>query len=159
MDQIELEPETRRLLDRIRHSSRVLSLYEMPSDLAEAAVWEIGKMGLENQHLPLVQYNQFRWFLRELSKLLRARTGWDLALELEICLRKWVAYRLDPVLLQVLVRECLDRIGAMTPEQIEEKVEVKAEAEHGGAHQGEIPPIGGDASVGMTRATKVGQHG
>ena len=37
MNSIELEPETRSLLDRVRHRSKVLSLYDMPSDLAEAA--------------------------------------------------------------------------------------------------------------------------
>ena len=37
MNTIELEPETRSLLDRIRHRSEVLSVYEMPADLAEAA--------------------------------------------------------------------------------------------------------------------------
>ena len=37
MNQIELTMETRAVLDRIRHSSRVLSIYEMPADLAEAA--------------------------------------------------------------------------------------------------------------------------
>jgi hypothetical protein len=119
MNQIELLPETRSLLDRIRHSSKVLSTYEMPSDLAEAAVWEIGRMLLDEQRVPMVSYNQFHWFPREMAKLLRTRTGWDLALELEICLRKWAAYRMDPVLLQALVRECLDRIGGMTPEEIE----------------------------------------
>jgi hypothetical protein len=135
MDMAELAPETRKLLDMIRHSSKVLSVYEMPADLAEAAVWEIGRVVLENQHLPLIEQNQYRWFLRELSKLLRKRTGWDLALELEICLRKWTAYRLDPVLLQALLRECYGRIGAMTPEEVEEKGEVKAEVEHGGANE------------------------
>ena len=39
MNQIELEPETRGALDRIRHRSNVLSIFEMPADLAEAAVW------------------------------------------------------------------------------------------------------------------------
>jgi hypothetical protein len=37
MDKIELVPETRKLLDEIRHSNKVLSLYDMPADLAEAA--------------------------------------------------------------------------------------------------------------------------
>ena len=37
MNSIELEPETRSLLDRIRYRSEVLSVYEMPADLAEAA--------------------------------------------------------------------------------------------------------------------------
>ena len=32
---IELEPKTRAMLDRIRHSTRVLSIYEMPADLAD----------------------------------------------------------------------------------------------------------------------------
>jgi hypothetical protein len=128
MNQIELEPETRAVLDRIRHSSRVLSVYEMPADLAEAAVWEIGRVLVDNQHLPLVQYQTYRWFLREVSKLLRTRTGWSLALELEICLHKWQEYRLDPLLTQALVRECCDRIAAMSPEEVEEKVEVKVEA-------------------------------
>ena len=120
MNQFELSPETRDVLDRIRHSSKFLSVFEMPSDLAEAAVWEIGKIVLADLGLAMVQENGYRWYLRELSKLLRTKTDWDLALELEICLRKWVAYRLDPGLLQTLLRECYDRIGAMTPEQIEE---------------------------------------
>ena len=37
MNTIELEPETNKLLDRVRHRSEVLSICEMPADLAEAA--------------------------------------------------------------------------------------------------------------------------
>jgi len=40
MNQIELEPETRAVLDRIRHSSKVLSIFEMPPVLAVAADWQ-----------------------------------------------------------------------------------------------------------------------
>jgi hypothetical protein len=120
-----------------------LSVYEMPADLAEAAVWEIGRVVLDAQQLPLVQYNTYRWYLRELSKLLRTKTGWDLGLELEICLRKWVAYRLNLALLQALVCECYDRIATMAPEEVEEKVEVgfapvetvKVEAGHGATNE------------------------
>ena len=119
MSQFELDERTRAVLDRVRHSTATLSLYDMPPDLAEAAVWEIGKIVLEDRHLPLVQYNTYRWYLRELSKLLRTKTGWSLALELEIALRKWVAYQLDLGLLQVLLCECCDRIAAMSPEQVE----------------------------------------
>ncbi len=43
MNEIDLSPETRALLDRIRRSSKVLSIFDMPADLAEAAVWEIGR--------------------------------------------------------------------------------------------------------------------
>ncbi len=117
MDTIDLSHDTRATLDRIRDTSRVLSIYEMPADLAEAAVWEIGKVLVDNQHLPMVQQHSYRWFLREVAKLLRARTGWDLALEPEICLRKWAGYKLDPELLQGLLCECYDHIAEMTPDQ------------------------------------------
>jgi hypothetical protein len=120
MNQTELNPETRAVLDRIRHSSKFLSVFEMPADLAEAAVWEIGKIVLADRGLPMVLQNGYRWYLRELSKLLRTKTEWDLALELEICLRKWVGYKLDPELLQTLLRECCERIASMSPEDIEE---------------------------------------
>jgi hypothetical protein len=66
-----------------------------------------------------VQQNAYRWYLRELSKLLRTKTGWDLALELEIALRKWAAYRLDPELLQALMCDCYEHIAEMTPDQVE----------------------------------------
>jgi len=36
MDETEPAPETRKLLDEIRHSDKVLSLYDMPADPAEA---------------------------------------------------------------------------------------------------------------------------
>jgi hypothetical protein len=135
MSQFELDERTRVLLDRVRHSTATLSVYEMPPDLAEAAVWEIGKIVLEDRHLPLVQYNTYRWYLREMSKLLRIKTGWSLALELEICLRKWLAYQLDLGLLQVLLCECCDRISAMTPGEVEEEVEVKVEAGLGATNE------------------------
>ena len=128
MNQIELNQQSRDLLDRVRHKRKVLSLYDMPSDLAEAAVWEIGKSMLDHQALPLVEQNAFRWYLRELSRLLRTKTGWDLALELEICLRKWVAYKLDPELLQALLCECYEHIAVMTPDQIEIKAEAEVKA-------------------------------
>ncbi|GEM_PF-2442267 len=139
MNQIELNQQSRDLLERVRHKSKVLSLYDMPSDLAEAAVWEIGRTPLERMRLPLVEQNAYRWYLRELSKLLRTRTGWDLALELEICLRKWVGYRLDPELLQSLLYKCYDHIAEMTPDQIKIKVEVEVEAKPGAGMARRIP--------------------
>jgi hypothetical protein len=71
MNRIELDEETRDLLDRVRHKRKCLTLYDMPEDLAEAAVFEIGKILLDPLKLPTVQYNTYRWYLRELSKLLR----------------------------------------------------------------------------------------
>jgi hypothetical protein len=120
MNVIDLNERTRELLDRVRHKPKFLSVFDMPADLAEAAVWEIGQLALKDTPVPLVQQNGYRWYLRELSRLLRSKTDWDLALEMEICMRKWVGYSLNPELLQMLLCECYDRIGAMTPEEVEE---------------------------------------
>jgi len=120
MSEFEPDLRTRDVLDRIRHSQTTLSVFDMPPDLAEAAVWEIGKGLVDNQHLPMIQQHSYRWFLREVAKLLRTKTGWDLALELEIALRKWIGYKQDPALMQALLRECLERIAAMAPEEVEE---------------------------------------
>jgi hypothetical protein len=152
MNEIELNQATRDLLDRVRHKRKCLSLYDMPADLAEAAVWEIGKVLLDHQNLPLVQYNTYRWYLRELSKLLRTKTGWGLALELEICLRKWVAYRLNPELLQALLCECYNRIGGMTPEEIEENP--KSEGRTVG--QGPLGPMTNQGGKSEARNANVG---
>jgi len=37
MNDIELNQETRLLLDRVRHKRKTLSVFDMPPDLAEAA--------------------------------------------------------------------------------------------------------------------------
>ena len=38
MSTFELNQKTRELLDRVRHQPKFLSVFEMPSDLAEAAL-------------------------------------------------------------------------------------------------------------------------
>jgi hypothetical protein len=52
MSQFELDERTRAVLDRVRHSTATLSVYDMPPDLAEAAVWEIGKIVLSGRFSP-----------------------------------------------------------------------------------------------------------
>ena len=106
MNTLELEAETRRLLDRIRAGADTLMLEDVDSDLAEQAVQELAKPLLEKVRLSRMQQDQHRWFLRELTGLLRTRIGWDLAFELELLLRKWVGYGLAFGLLQALIRQC-----------------------------------------------------
>ena len=52
MNTIELEPKTQKALDWVRHRSKVLSLYEMPADLAEAAVKRRRKLQAASPKLP-----------------------------------------------------------------------------------------------------------
>jgi hypothetical protein len=123
MSELILEPATRQTLEKIRHSKGLLPIYDLPHDLAEQAVWEAGRPVLNDAGLPGVVYNQYRWMLREAAKLFRTKTGWDLALELEILIRKWHAYQLNPALIQKLVRDCYGRMKNLSPAEVEPEVE------------------------------------
>jgi hypothetical protein len=54
----------------------------------------------------------YRWFLRELTRLWRTRTGRDLAFHLELCIRKWAGLGLEPRTLQFLICEAHERLKA-----------------------------------------------
>src|SRR5512143_616056 len=65
---------------------------------------------IEGAGLPVLQTMHYRWFLRELARLWRTRTGRDLAFHLELCIRKWVGLGLEPNTLQFLVCEAHERL-------------------------------------------------
>ena len=112
MNTLELEEPTRDLLQSIRAGRLELGLDDVDADLAEMAVWEIGRPVLNDAGLGLARYNQFRWFLRELAAVLRHKDGWDLAFGLEHLLRKWVVrYRVESPMAQLLVRTVCDHLS------------------------------------------------
>jgi len=111
---LELEEDTRTMLTCIRAVQGKLRLDDVDSDLAEQAVVVICRPLLDAAGLRLCHYNQFRWFLRELARVLRTRSGWELAYDIEELLRKWTRYGLDPALLQRVVREAYR--GLVVPE-------------------------------------------
>ena len=115
MRTLELDGETRQLLARIRSGTEALLLDDVDSDLAEQAVWELGRPLLDAARISGLACDQYRWFLRELAGLLRTRLGWDLAFELELLLRKWVGYGLELGLLQALIRQCYSGLIAPPP--------------------------------------------
>jgi hypothetical protein len=123
MSELILEPATRQTLEKIRHTKGLLPIYDLPSDLAEQAVWEAGREILDEVGLPVVTYNQCRWLLRELAKLFRTRAGWDLAFEIEVFVRKWAGFQMNSALVQGLVRHCYGRMRNLSPEALEPKAE------------------------------------
>lgn len=62
--------------------------------------------------LPLVVLNAYRWFCRELGRLLRTKCGEVLALNLELLLRKWLTFGLEPNTLQLLVSVVYNKLKA-----------------------------------------------
>jgi hypothetical protein len=124
MSELILESATRQTLEKIRHSKGLLPIYDLPHDLAEQAVWEAGRELLDEVGPPQVIYNQCRWMLREMAKLYRTRSGWDLAFELEVFLRKWTGYQMNPGLVQGLLRHCHARMKSLSPAQLESETGV-----------------------------------
>jgi len=130
MKTLKLDSETMQLLDRIRAGADTLMLDGVDTDLAEQAVRELAKPVLENAKLTKLQQDQHRWFLRELTGLLRNRDGWDLAFELEFLMRKWVGLGLVPDKLQALVHQCYS--GLIAPKdnpQIAQITRIESEEE------------------------------
>ncbi len=119
MSELVLERATKQALDKIRHSKGFLAVYDLPSDLAEQAVWEAGRKTLDELGLPVVVYNQCRWLLREMARLFRTQAGWDLAFELEVFLRKWVGSRMDGALVQRLICDCWTRMKNLKAADVE----------------------------------------
>jgi hypothetical protein len=126
MTELILEPATRQTLEKIRHTKGLLPIYDLPDDLAEQAVWEAGRELMDEVGLPPVTYAQCRWLLREMAKLFRTRTGWDLAFELEVFVRKWAGFQMNSALVQGLVRHCYGRMKNISPEALEPKAEAEA---------------------------------
>jgi hypothetical protein len=126
MSELILEPATRQTLEKIRHTKGLLPIYDLPDDLAEKAVWEAGRELMDEVGLQPVIYNQCRWLLREMAKLFRTRTGWDLAFELEVFVRKWAGFQMNSALVQGLVRHCYGRMKNISPEALEPKAEAEA---------------------------------
>ncbi len=105
MKTLKLDSETMKLLDRIRAEADTLMLDGVDFDLAEQAVRELARPALDKVKMTRLQQDQYRWYLRELTGLLAARTGWDLAFELELLLRKWTALGLASDILQAALRQ------------------------------------------------------
>ncbi len=60
---------------------------------------------LEGAGMSALQRMHYGWFLRELARLWRTKTGRDLAFHLELCMRKWLGFGLEKNTVQFLVSE------------------------------------------------------
>jgi hypothetical protein len=109
MKPVTLSQDVAKVLDEIRAGAEN-ALYCAKPDVSEELFAKHIVSLVEGAGLPVLQTMHYRWFLRELARLWRARTGRDLAFHLELCIRKWVGLGLEPRTLQFLVCEAHERL-------------------------------------------------
>jgi hypothetical protein len=124
MQTFKLESETRTLLDAVRAGTAA-----QPVDSTDAAGLELRFAKacspiLGRARVTRTAANHYIWALREFTKLVCKRDGWDLAFELEAYLRKWVGYGLDNAVLQDIVRTAFAVLAHWTV------ADAEAEADH-----------------------------
>ena len=116
MTSITLSPDMQALLDRIRHHPEPLNIDDLDPDLLQQAVEAVGKVYLADRPMTRIERNAASWFLTELSRVLRAHVGWDLAYELEFTIRKWAKFGLPTSLAQELICACYSKLALPAPE-------------------------------------------
>ncbi|MBM3313836.1 hypothetical protein FJY70_04500 [candidate division WOR-3 bacterium] len=106
---VELNRATAAVLDEIRAGAKN-PLYGTAPATASAELKRLVVPLLEGSGLPRLAIMHYGWFLREVALLWRSRTGRDLAFYLELCIRKWVGFGLEPNTLQFFVCELFQRL-------------------------------------------------
>ncbi|MBM3331140.1 hypothetical protein FJY68_04710 [candidate division WOR-3 bacterium] len=109
-----LSKAARDLLARVRASPSPVAVYGLPPDAAEAKARSVINPLIEETGLPVARLNQYRWFLAELCRLMRTRSGPDLAYCMENTLKKWLGFGLEPNSVVVLATELYDRLKPET---------------------------------------------
>ena len=109
---LSLNPETELALNDIRTSEQPGRLFGRTQAEAEAEVRKVGMPMLEDAGLQKVVIMQYSWYLRELARVFRTRTGNDLAWHIETVMRKWLGYGLEPNTMQLLACEIHQRMKA-----------------------------------------------
>ena len=111
MKPVTLGQDVSKVLDEIRAGADNALYGAGPGEAEELFAKHVVSL-VEGAGLPVLQTMHYRWFLRELARLWRTRTGRDLAFHLELCIRKWVGLGLEPKTLQFLVCEAHERLKA-----------------------------------------------
>jgi hypothetical protein len=106
-------PEMARVLARIRAADRPNPLYGRSPAESEACLKQITDSLITGTGLGLCIQNEYRWFIREMSRLVRKDPGPELAFHLELLLSKWQSMGLERYIMEILVCEVFKRFGKM----------------------------------------------
>ncbi len=109
-----LSKAARDLLARVRASPSPEVVFGLEPAAAEAKAHSVIDPLVEDTGLPVARSNQYRWYLAELCRLMRTRSGPDLAYCMEFTIKKWLAFGLEPNSVVVLASELYDRLKPRT---------------------------------------------
>jgi hypothetical protein len=138
---VTLTQDVVRVLDEIRAGADN-ALYCAKPDVSEELFAKQVVSLVEGAGLPVLQTMHYRWYLRELARLWRTRTGRDLAFHLELCIRKWVGLGLEPRTLQFLVTEAHERLKGQTKSEVRnQNADVRSDDERRTINDGTLPGI------------------
>lgn len=77
------------VMEAIQTATEIHRLYGRDSKACDATVCELCRRLLDDAPMPVAERNRYRWFLGEAARLLRTRTGGDLADGYVMLLAKW----------------------------------------------------------------------
>lgn len=77
------------VIDAIQTATETHRLYGRDTKACDATVSELCRRLLDDAPMPVTERNKYRWFLGEAARLLRTRTGGDLADGYVMLLAKW----------------------------------------------------------------------
>jgi hypothetical protein len=99
-----------RLLGSMEAAKRPNPLFGADAKTAEQVVKGIVDPILCGSGMTLVGLNQYRWFARELSRILRSDGDRILAMHLAMLIQKWQGFGLEKNTLQLLVCEVFEKL-------------------------------------------------
>jgi hypothetical protein len=106
-----LSKAARDLLARVRASPSPERVFGLEPAAADAMARGVIDPLIEGAALPLPKLNQYRWFVTELCRLMRTKSGPDLAFCKELLLKKWLGFGLEPNTAVLLASELFDRLA------------------------------------------------
>ena len=95
---LKLNEETAKVLDEARNRLAPVKATEEQFEGRLKAI-------LAGSGLPRIYVIQYGWFITELGRIFRTRSGRELAFHLELCIRKWLNLGLESRTVQFLVCE------------------------------------------------------
>jgi hypothetical protein len=106
-------PEMARVLARIRAADKPNPLYGRTPGESEACLKQVTEYLITGTGLGLCIQNEYRWFIREMSRLVRKDGGPELAFHIEMLLRKWQSMGLERYITEMLTCEVFKRFDKM----------------------------------------------
>ncbi len=103
-----------RVLSGVLSAKRPNPLFGLEPDKAESLLRGLTDRLMYNAGLSLMTLNQYRWFVRELGRIMRTDSGPELAVHLELALSKWQRLGLESNTLQLLVCTIFEKLNQMT---------------------------------------------